>query len=364
MSSKIYELFGYLTNDHGVEAELHRKECLCPFTGVECDGGGNRYQSFLNPRDCDREVIAYLNNRTNKIPAGVCSLETAGQVWIVCPRRLFVLDRGEHLTSHEEFCKGLLRRYAPFSLPCDAGVWSEAKIKYTENSNEDDSKVFDYTFDYIICPISPKPLPNIATLVNISESRLERDLLNNGYTIKSQGGIKYVQQYPSGNPLVIEVMTSSTAGGNKEKGTTIQNAFVRALMSQPHEGPGINYRQVWARMVSQLIVKSQIGNAWGGRTIWVLQNALVRYISSTTDLNLRKLISEALKEVNILSLRYSDTRNAGTHPLEVENLYAGPIPKIQDDSDFNKLLQAASIPPKDRLEKTLITKKLRTVISL
>jgi len=117
-------------------------------------------------------------------------------------------------------------------------------------------------------------------------------------------------------------------------------------------------------MVSQLIVKSQIGKAWGGQTVWILQDALANYISSTTDLNLRKLISQALKEVNILTLRYQRDHKdrPGTVPLELDNLYAGQIPPIHGDADFNKLLQAASIPPKPVLEAKLLSKRPRTFI--
>lgn len=313
----------------------------------------------------DRELVTFFDGRTADIPAGVCSLSASDKIWIVCPRRLFVLDKGGSHTSHEDFCEGLLRRYAPSALPCKAGVWSEVKIKYAEETDEDDAdKMFDYTFDYIICPTSPKLLSETATQFEITERKLESTLIRNGYTLASRGGRKYIEEYPAGQPLVIEVMTSSTSGGNKAKGTTIQNAFRKAILGQPHIAPGINYRQVWARMVSQLIVKSQIGKAWGGQTIWILQDTLTSYISNTTDLNMRKLISAVLKEVNILSLRYVKRSRIGIHPLEVENLYAGQIPTIQGDTDFNKLLQAASIPSKSILEAKLLNKRPRTIISI
>jgi DNA-cytosine methyltransferase len=100
------------------------------------------------------------------------------------------------------------------------------------------------------------------------------------------------------------------------------------------------------------------------KTVWILQDALVKYISNTTDLNLRKLVSEALKEVNILSLRYAGPASSGMRLLEIENLYAGQIPAIQGDTDFNKLLQAAIIPPRIDLEKKLLNKKPRAIITL
>jgi len=162
MSSQIFELFGYLATDRSSEATQNRRECRCPFTNGECDGGGNRYQSFLTLAPAkDRELIEFFGGRTANIPAGVCSLITSDRIWIVCPRRLFVLDQGDKYTPHEAFCKNILHRFAPTTLHQKAGVWSEVKIKYTEGSDEpdeDSEKSFDYTFDYIICPTHPKPL--------------------------------------------------------------------------------------------------------------------------------------------------------------------------------------------------------------
>jgi hypothetical protein len=117
-------------------------------------------------------------------------------------------------------------------------------------------------------------------------------------------------------------------------------------------------------MVSQLIVKSQIGKAWGGKTVWVLQDSLTTYISHTTDLNLQKLISQALREVNILSLKYAAQKDKeGTYSLEENHLFGGKIPPVTDDTDFNRLLQAASIPPVGELEKKLLGKKPRSRIT-
>lgn len=367
MGTKIYELFGYLVDDKSPQASSVRSKCLCPFMGQLCDGGGNRYQSFLHlDPSRDKTLVSFFEGRTKDIPAGVCSLLTSDRVWVVCPRRLFVIDKGGDHTPHERYCESLLKRYAPAAFPGRAGVWSEVKIKYSEGSEDEDEsdKTFDYTFDYIICHTRPKSLSEVAAKHKIGERKLEALLVKNGYTLASRSGRKYIEDYPEGQPLIIEVMTSSTSGGNKTKGTTIQNAFREAILGRTHEAPGINYRQVWARMVSQLIVKSQIGKAWGGQTIWVLQDALVSYISNTTDLNLRKLISEAAKEVNILSLRYADRPKTAsrTIPLEVDNLYSGVIPPIQGDTDFNKLLQAASIPSKSLLEGKLLSKKPRTFI--
>jgi hypothetical protein len=361
MTSQVHELFGYRLKDSSETAKRVRRECLCPFMGQECDGGGNRYQSFPKlQKGRDDDLIRLF--RREKVPAGVCSLFTGGETWVVCPRRLFTMDHGGTETSHERFCRELLQ--VKFGIPRGrrAGIWSEVKLKYADPvaASTEDEKYFDYTFDYIVIELGKAKLHDVAKRLGITERKAKKMAEEQGFVLASRSGVLYIDDYPMGVPYIVEVMTSSTSGGNKAKGTTIEEAFKKAVRGQEHQAPGINYRQVWARMVSQLIVKSQIGKEWGGRTLWILQDALAHYISRTTDLNLRKLVSTALREVNILSLKYSSRKaNDGTVALEQEHLFAGVIPPITGDTDFNKLLQAASIPPREELERKLLGKQPR-----
>ena len=76
------------------------------------------------------------------------------------------------------------------------------------------------------------------------------------------------------------------------------------MLGKEHKAPGINYRQVWARMVSQLIVKSEVGLHWGGKTIWLVQDVLVNYICSSTALDIKRFLAEHTGEVNMLSFRF------------------------------------------------------------
>ncbi len=100
--------------------------------------------------------------------------------------------------------------------------------------------------------------------------------------------LDYVLRSGEGPPLVVEIMTASTSGGNRSQRTDIRNAFCDAVLHamgtipEKRQSPGVNIRQVWARMASQLVVKSQIVNAWGGRTIWVVQDTLVAALRGST----------------------------------------------------------------------------------
>ncbi len=368
MKNHIYEIFGFKPNDNSKLALKYKKNCICPFTEIICDGGGNRYQTFIKPITLKSTSLEnYFNKSLKLIPPGVCSIKTNEDIWIVCPRRVFSISEVKSNSQLRHFSHSILSKYLKLSEN-KVGVWPEVKVKYNESSedeNIDDEKSFDYTFDFIICAVGPKQLSDIAEEIEESENKLEKKLIANGYTLALRDGVKYLEEYPLGVPHIIEVMTSSTSGGNKEKETTIQDSFKKAILNGIHESPGINYRQVWARMVSQLIVKSQIGHKWGGSTLWILQDSLTKYISRTTDLNLNKLISTVMNEVNILSVKLLEEQDElGCYKIVENALYAGNIPKIESDTDFNKLLQAASIPLVKDVKKRLLHKKPKTFINI
>ncbi|MCL2322182.1 MAG: hypothetical protein FWC47_08780 [Oscillospiraceae bacterium] len=92
--SKIYELYGYRLQNWDDEAENNLRRAWCPFMNAECDGGGNRYQSAI-----DLQINPDLKARIpekDTIQCGVCSLQTrvGEQPWIICPRRLLSLKKG------------------------------------------------------------------------------------------------------------------------------------------------------------------------------------------------------------------------------------------------------------------------------
>jgi len=124
----------------------------------------------------------------------------------------------------------------------------------------------------------------------------------------------------------------------------------------------INYRQVWARMVSQLIVKSQVGMAWGGRTIWLVQDVLADYISKSTALVLSQYLSDHLDEVNILSFGYGGNLNENRQALielRDSKLFAGPITKggsPNSHDGFVDIVKIGAPPPKSQIWKSLFSK--------
>lgn len=301
MSYVVAELFG-----HGLgTAAAARSDCrraVCSFMGAVCDGGGNRDMMRVAASD---EAIGPLFDREvgestgGFLPCGICSVRKAsGEIWAICPRRLFALSASGVSERHASLAARILR-LGGFSAGEEVDVWSEVFLRDRGPSGEK----FNYRLDYVL------------------RSRTSRSA-----------------------PVIIEVMTCSTSGGNKAKGTDIQSAFRRAVLrangirSEPVASPGVNIRQVWARMASQMIAKSEVAVAWGGRTIWIVQDALASYIQDQTALPLDALHSPQWEpgEVNLV---VSDLDGP-------KALYSGPIrPEGSDRRCWLEILGAPYVPP-------------------
>lgn len=352
--SKIFELFGYPVNDQSLEAIETRKSAQCPFMGTACDGGGNRYLSNINLKQ-NAELAAFFEEQST-VPSGVCSLQlhTNASPWIVCPRRLFFLAKAGAQRVNQRFSERLLLKNSGYPVGTRLGVWSELRIAYRKNK-----KSFQYTFDYILMPIASLDQHQIEQLTDTDWITIRRLVEGSGYSLARRNGVEYVDDFPNGYPVIVEVMTSSTSGGNKTNRTTIPMAFEDAILGKPHEGPGINYRQVWARMVSQLIVKSEVGLAWGGKTIWILQDMLVNYISSSTALDIGQFLTENTDEVNILSFSYGDSykKPDGLIELRRAELFAGPISSSESSKpSFQDMIRVPVTPPKNVLFRSLLSR--------
>ena len=362
---KIFELLGYPVDDNSPEVVESRKRAYCPFISDICDGGGNRFMS-----DIDLEQHSELKQKftgLTRVPSGVCSIQVSDDAapWIICPRRLLYMGkkanaeilRGETQTKLLEKCG--------FPSGTMVGIWAEAKVKYTNDTDDEDTSAFDYTFDYVLMPLGRVKLSQAISDSGLERSVLQKYLRDNGHTFSRREGEIYIEDFPVGSPVIVEVMTSSTSGGNKKKRSCIPQAFEDCMLGKPHTAPGINYRQVWARMASQMIVKSQAAMAWNGKTIWVLQDLLADYISSSTALDLHKFIAEHTDEVNILAFSYGEnykhTHDTETVSLNNSVLYAGPI-RAENSEDpqpcFQDIVLASVCPPRTVLIAALSKKPM------
>lgn len=362
---KIFELLGYPVSDNSSEVVESRKKVYCPFISDMCDGGGNRFMSDIDLREHDE--LKDLFPSLSRIPSGVCSIQISDNTapWIICPRRLLYMGKKANTTVLKGETQTRLIEKCGFSKGTEIGIWAEAKVKYTNDTEDDDTSAFDYTFDYILMPLGRVNQSQALAATGMEWSVLQKNLRDSGHTFARRNGEIYIEDFPVGAPVIVEVMTSSTSGGNKKKRSCIPQAFEDCMLGKPHLAPGINYRQVWARMASQLIVKSQAAMAWSGKTIWVLQDLLADYISSSTALDLHRFISDHTDEVNILAFSYGNnykhTQNSQTVSLDNSVLYAGPI-RAESNGEpqpcFQDIVLASVCPPRSVLIAALSKKAM------
>lgn len=359
--SKIFELYGYRVDCWNEEAAQNRAMAWCPFMGAECNGGGNRYLSALDLRK-NTHLQQYFPGK-EIVQAGVCSLRVRKdkQPWIICPHRLLSF-RAKTQSEYQAYVRNQLVKYAELKPDCVYRVWSEVKIMIETRTDDDERKSFNYSFDYVMAGSERKRLSEIGMLIGKRERATLTIAEANGYTIAKRDGEYWVDDFPADPIVLVEIMTSSTSGGDKKKRTQIAMACEDAIINPAnHNGPGINYRQVWARMVSQLIVKSQVGMAWNAKTFWLLQDVLAQYISNTTALNLSQYIAEYPDEVNILAFGYGDIDKKNAEPivqLENSTFYSGPITENSGGNQpkgFVEIVKIGVFPEKDHLWRSLFS---------
>ncbi|MYJ75235.1 MAG: hypothetical protein F4089_09105, partial [Gammaproteobacteria bacterium] len=272
----VHELFGTQLTHSGRRGQLLKARCP-HMDGALCNGGGNRDMARWGATE--QPLAPFFDTSVGKtsggfIPCGVCSVKTA-RAWAICPHRLLTLRNGGKPSGQQTAVFGKVLELGGFETGDSVRVWAEVSMR-------DQKQNLNYRFDYVLRS-GDRP------------------------------------------PIVVEIMTASTSGGNRKERTDIRNAFCDAVLfavgniPEQRQSPGVNIRQVWARMASQLVVKSQIVNQWGGHTIWVVQDTLTQYIGNNTGIRLDELKSAdwSLDEVNVLACSMDQPDNL--------TLYAGPV---------------------------------------
>ncbi|MDW8215922.1 MAG: hypothetical protein RMJ55_20415, partial [Roseiflexaceae bacterium] len=146
---------------------------------------------------------------------------------------------------------------------------------------------------------------------------------------------------------IIEIMTTSTSGGNKQAQSSINQACAQALAGQNHQAPSINKRQVIGRMLSQFFAKSAVAKQWGGHAVWVIQEPLANYISSSTALNIstgNQAFRSNLNDVNMAIVSYdSSQQNQTPKQLALSRFVTGQL-LTYNPTAFENILLAPFCP--------------------
>ena len=176
----IHELFGQKVTHSGChKGELPKASC--PFMdGRLCDGGGNRDMARWPAGD--QPLAPFFSDEIRKaggdfIPCGACSVATSEKEWAICSRRLLTF-KGR--SKDQEELRNRIVSVAGFTSGDRVKVWSEITIRH-ERSH------VNYRLDYVLAT-EAKP------------------------------------------PVIVEIMTASTSGGNREQRTDIKNAFCDCVL--------------------------------------------------------------------------------------------------------------------------------------
>lgn len=294
-----------------------------------------------------------INGNLQSKRPGICTIRASGGDWIVCPNRLFALDsvnppdlrHFSELSTSVQYVLNSIRA-TPGEAGLPIGIWREIAI-----SGKQDNKVFDYRFDFILNPVSEVTSVEFADDWSIDHAPVSRAF--------KRANTLFAPKRTLGYPIIVEVMTASTSGSDESKGTGMKQAFYSAWDSVingseiEQNAPGVNIRQVWGRMASQLIAKSEAGEHWGGRTVWIMQDKLLRYIHDTTGLSHSYDVSDVssplpLKEANIVSFRFSNEPEFGhTRPITLDRFIGDNIPDMYNalgEPTMHGILHAAFLP--------------------
>lgn len=185
----VSELYGRRLGSSGEQSALIR-DAHCPYMGRQCNGGGNRDMARWPARD--QPLRPLFSDEVGQlgdgfIPCGVCAVRLSGHAnspavdWAVCPHRLFSFH-SERGSDAQRPLRQRVLDLAGFENGERVEVWSEVALR-------DAATHVNYRLDYVLMSA-------------------DRDCA----------------------PVIVEVMTASTSGGNIRQGTDIRTAFCNAVL--------------------------------------------------------------------------------------------------------------------------------------
>ncbi len=368
----IFDLFGFPLNDRSEQVEATRKARRCPFMDDICDGGGNRYQTEIALTSIE-PLTQYFNSGIQRVIPGVCSILTGEDIWVVCPRRLLAARHiGAGLPSVNQSLQHyerdlLIRAGLPQGIKM--GLWSEVVLK--QHISDAD---INYHFDYIAAPLIENTLEQVFIQLRLPPEQVAIELKSMIEVARKSGYYEKGVRNPANvpvllpditTPYILEIMTASTSGSDTENETDMRSAFRNAILHNTHTSPGINKRQVWGRMVTQLFAKTALAKQWNGHTVWIIQDELLRNIELTTRLRTGTITDNAQQNISLVVMHYEVSAGDSKRKMSFKvNIEGDAGIDFGGNNTFTDILLPKTAPPKIELLRAVLRRKLGAIVVL
>jgi hypothetical protein len=368
----IFDLFGFPLDDRSASTEAIRKARQCPFMDAQCDGGGNRYQTEIQLGPAE-PLTQYFNPGIQRVVPGVCSILTTTDTWVVCPRRLLAFRfTGEGLPSinHalQDYERDLLIS-AGLPQGVRMGLWSEVALKQRIADAD-----INYHFDYVAAPLVETTLESILNDLGSTTMEIALEIRSLATLAKRSGCFPHGVEATGRTlallpdirtPFILEVMTASTSGSDTDNNTDMRSAFRNAILNNDHTSPGINKRQVWGRMVTQLFAKTALAKEWNGRTVWIIQDELLRNIELTTRLRTGSVLTSAQNNISLVVMHYRVSPEGGQRRMSFKTSIDGNAGiDFSGNDTFTDILLPKTAPRKIELLRALLRRQLGGIVVL
>jgi hypothetical protein len=236
----------------------------------------------------------------------------------------------------------------------------------------DDAQI-NYHFDYIVVPLANVTLSRFLQQFDLDPNSYQQELTNfssqlrkiNYFPKNVRNASDISLQLPMMEmPYIFEIMTASTSGSDTGNATDIRSAFRNAILSQSHVSPGINKRQVWGRMVTQLFAKTALAQHWGGQALWIIQDELLQNIELTTLLHVDAIARQEERDIHLVVMSYEDDLT-GSKQIELQKrISADSGLEFLGNNTFTDILLPKITPAKIELARAILRRPMDAVVRL
>ncbi|MCX6379194.1 MAG: hypothetical protein NT023_06905 [Armatimonadetes bacterium] len=119
-------------------------------------------------------------------------------------------------------------------------------------------------------------------------------------------------------------------------------------------------------MVTQLFAKTALADAWGGHTLWIIQDELLKNIELTTRLKTAYTPAYSKNNIHIAVMGYETSLKSGEAPSIVyKKIHTGDAGlDFAGNNTYTDILLPSQLPNKFELLKAMLRRELAAIVRL